>query len=218
VASPPHRIRRIAHRHGNERLPLASAIAAGVDWIEVDLWYSFGRLVARHERGLWRLPIVYDSWTLKTNFRPLYLDEIISSSAGGPGLFLDFKGTHRPLPSAVVEALRRTGEVERSAVCGQFWRPLDEIGRLEPRIRLFYSLGREEHVQRFLARLAQGLQPAGVSIAKWLLNAELGERLAGYGLEIFAWTVNEPAHALQLIEFGATGIISDDLDLLAGLP
>jgi glycerophosphoryl diester phosphodiesterase len=212
------KVRRIAHRAGNGSVPLQAAVRAGVDWIETDLWYQYGRLVARHERAVWRLPFVYDSWRLRPHFRPLYLPEIIDATTPGPGLFLDFKGRQRPLAGAVVDVLRAHDVVGRAAVCGQFWPPLDEIGRLEPRIRLYYSLGRPEHVVLFQARLEQGLKPAGVSIARWLLTNELGEKFAARGLEVYAWTVNEPALALELVARGATGIISDNLDLLAALP
>src|SRR5437016_5858948 len=65
-----HRISRIAHRAGNDREALRLATEAGVDWIEIDLWSSFGRLVARHERGVWRLPFVYEGWHVRPLRRP----------------------------------------------------------------------------------------------------------------------------------------------------
>jgi len=213
-----HTIRRIAHRAGNGRPSLRAAIAAHVDWIEIDLWYQYGRLVARHERGVWRLPLVYDRWKLHPHFRPLYLEEIIRLTAAGPGLLLDFKGTHPPLASTVARAIQAGGAAGRTAVCGQFWRPLDEIGDLEPRVQRFYSLGRPEHVGEFLRRLDCGLTAAGVSIGHWLLTEPIATRIRERGLEVFVWTVNDPQLASALVDRGATGIISDKLDLLAELP
>src|SRR5579885_1519857 len=148
------RIMRIAHRAGNDRTALQRAIEAGVDWIEIDLWYAWGRLVARHERGVWRLPVVYDKWHVRLlRERLLGLDDLIEITAGGPRLFIDLKGTSPRLPEAVVRTLRRQGACDRAAVCGQYWPPLDAVGAAEPRIRVFHSLGRPEHVRLHLARM-----------------------------------------------------------------
>src|SRR5690242_20646233 len=106
TAATGRRVQRIAHRAGNGRAILKAAVEAQADWVEVDVWYQYGRIVARHERGLWRLPIVYDSWRIRTHFKPLYLKEILDLTAGGPRVLLDFKGTHPPLASTVVDLLR----------------------------------------------------------------------------------------------------------------
>src|SRR5713226_9441595 len=130
AVAPAHRVNRVAHRAGNNRRSIRAALDAGADWIEVDLWYSWGRLVARHERGIGRLPIVYDSWRIRVLRETMVeLDELLRLTADGPRLFIDVKGTDSRLPSAIVDALRRHDAVERAAVCGQFWPPLDAIGR-----------------------------------------------------------------------------------------
>ena len=106
----------------------------------------------------------------------------------------------------------------RAAVCGQFWRPLEEIARLEPRVRVFYSLGRREQLAAFRSRLTAGLRVAGVSIAQWLLDEHTAHELHERELLLFTWTVNEPGLAQRLVANGADGIISDRLQLLATLP
>jgi hypothetical protein len=179
------RITRIAHRAGNDRAALRQAIDARVDWIEVDLWYAWGRLVARHERGVWRLPVVYDKWHVRLlRERLLSLDDLIEMTAGGPQLFIDLKGTSPRLPAAIVRTLQRHRACDRAAVCGQYWPPLDAIGSAEPRIRVFHSLGRPEHVRLHLARMSGQTRSHGVSVAHWLLTPEVvadGES-AGAGL------------------------------------
>jgi glycerophosphoryl diester phosphodiesterase len=215
---PTFHTTRIAHRAGNDRTALRLAVEAQVDWIEIDLWYAGGRLIARHERGLWRLPIVYDKWHMRVvRERPLDLAEIVRLSDGGPRLFIDLKGTARRLPQAIVETLRRLGAVERAAVCGQFWPPLDAIKQSEPRIQVFHSLGRPEHVNNYALRLEAEHGLSGISIGHWLLTPEL---VAGYharAVQVFAWTVNDPAIALRLVGWGVDGIISDNLGLLNAL-
>jgi len=214
-----HEIARIAHRAGNAEESLRLAITAGVDWIETDLWYAYGRLHARHERGVWRLPLLVDKWNVRVVRSPqIRLGEILPITAGGPRLFLDLKGTDRRLPAAVIETLRRHDALDRAAVCGQYWPLLDEVRRLEPRVQVFHSLGRVEHVAGYAHRLEQGTSREGVSVANWLLTPELIGRCKQNGIKLFAWTVNECERAVQLLEWGVDGIISDRLDLLANLP
>lgn len=209
---------RIAHRAGNDRASLLAALEARVDWIEIDLWYAGGRLIARHERGLWRLPIVYDKWHLRVlRERALDLAEIIRLTDGGPRLFIDLKGVARRLPSAIVQTLRRFGAVDRAAVCGQFWPPLDAIKQAEPRIQVFHSLGRPEHVGSYALRLEAEHGLSGVSVAHWLLTPQLVRAYRERDVQVFAWTVNDPATALRLIDWGVDGIVSDDLALLNAL-
>lgn len=217
--SRPRQITRIAHRAGNDRLALRQAIEAGVDWIEIDLWYAWGQLVARHERGVWRLPVVYDKWHLRLlRERLLDLDELIEMTAGGPQLFIDLKGASPRLPGAIVRTLQRHGACDRAAVCGQYWPPLDAIGAAEPRIRVFHSLGRPEHVRQHLDRLSRQTRSHGVSVAHWLLTPEIVRELGQEGRDVFAWTVNESTRASTIVGWGVDGVISDRLDLLAGLP
>lgn len=219
AVSTSHRVSRIAHRAGNTRSAMRAALAAGADWMEVDLWYSLGRLVARHERGFGRLPIVYDRWRVRVLRETIVeLEELCRLTRDGPGLFIDLKGTDRRLPDAIIETLRRNDAVDRAAVCGQFWPPLDDIGRAEPRLKIYHSLARPEHVLRYAPRLAAEGRLDGVSVGHWLVTPELVQRYAERGLQVFAWTVNEPELASRLVDAGVHGIISDRLELLAGLP
>lgn len=212
-------VARIAHRGGNDRQALRLAVDAGVDWLEIDLWYSYGRLIARHEWGFGRLPIVYDNWRLHIlPHWPIDLEEIIRLTEGGPRLFIDLKGRHRRLPKAIVSMLRKYGATDRAAVCGQHWPPLDAIAAAEPRIQVFHSFGRPEQLDTYTARLDREPRAAGVSVARWLLTPELIERFHRRDLRVFAWTVNEHELARRLAHWGVDGIISDQLDLLRALP
>ena len=214
-----HGISRIAHRAGNDREALRLAVESRVDWIEIDVWYSFGRLVARHERGLWRLPLTYERWRVRLiRRRPLELSEIIRLTEGGPRLFIDFKGADPRLPRAIVDTLKRYGAEERAAVCGQLWPPLDAVRHAEPRIQIFHSLSTVEHTLAYRPRLAAEERLDGVSLAYWLVTPALVREYAARGLKVFAWTVNDAALASRLVDSGVHGIISDRLELLAGLP
>ncbi|MGI8549678.1 MAG: glycerophosphodiester phosphodiesterase [Dehalococcoidia bacterium] len=209
---------RIAHRAGNDRLALQQAVAASVDWIEVDVWWHHGRLLARHERTLWRLPIVYDKWRLQLALKtPLYLPELISACADGPRLLIDLKGESPRLPRAIVESLQYRAATDRAAICGQDWSLLDEAHRLQPDLRAFYSFGSARQVADLSRRTARQPPIRAASVAHALLTPKLIREFQDRAITVFAWTVNEPSRAGRLLELGVAGIISDRLDLLAGL-
>ena len=215
-----HKIIRCAHRAGNERHALQTALAAGVDWIEVDVWYAHGRLHARHERAVWRLPLLYDKWTLRVRPRLLSLTDLLRLVGGRAHVFVDVKGLHPRLPGAIVRAVRETGALGHVSVCGQYWPVLDAIGREEAGIGVYHSLGRPEHFAIYRERtpIPPGGHVEGVSAARWLLTEEDVRAFQARGLRVIAWTVNATAEAEKLAGWGVDGITSDRLELLATLP
>jgi glycerophosphoryl diester phosphodiesterase len=219
-ATTSHRVLRCAHRAGNERHALRLALDAGVDWIEVDVWYAHGRLHARHERAVWRLPLLYDKWTLRVRPRLLSLGELLRLVGDRAHVFVDVKGLHPRLPGAIVRAVRESNALGRVSVCGQYWPVLDAIGREEAGIGVFHSLGRPEHfaVYRERTPVPPGGHVEGVSAARWLLTEEDVRTFQTRGLRVVAWTVNSEAEAAKLAGWGVDGITSDRLDLLAALP
>ena len=209
----------VAHRGGNSRRLLRAAIAAGVDWIEVDLWWHFGRIVARHDPAVWRLPLTYGRWRVAVApLRLITLDELLDAIAGTPiRLLLDLKGRAADLPGALATALQRRDALPRVALCSQEWGPLDAARRLEPALHVFFSLGREEHVPAYLDRLAAGAAPPFTSISHRLLTPDRVAELHRHGVTMIAWTVNQPARARELVSWGVDGITSDSLGLLRSL-
>jgi glycerophosphoryl diester phosphodiesterase len=208
----------VAHRAGNHRASLAAALSACVDWVEADLWYSHGRVLARHEKSIWRSPVLYDKWTLRLAERPLLsLPELCEATAGGPELFLDFKGSNGGLPQAVIAQLRAADALDRAAVCGQNWRLLDAVRELEPGLPVFYSLQTARQVFELRNRPAEAPPVVAASVWEGLLTDVFIRELRERDIQIFAWTVNGAERAIQLIQAGVAGIISDRLDLLASL-
>lgn len=218
-ADAARRPMRVAHRGGNNRRALRAAIDAGVDWLETDVWWHFGRVVARHDQALWRLPVTHHRWRVGVApFPALELDELVDRLAGTRiRLLLDLKGSDSRLPGAILDILRRRGAIGRAALCGQEWGPLDVARAREPGLIVFFSMGREDHVPAYLARLSAGSAPALTSISHRLLTAERVARLKERGVSMIAWTVNDPGRAQQLVSWGVDGITSDSLRLLAGL-
>jgi glycerophosphoryl diester phosphodiesterase len=209
----------VAHRGGNARPALRAALAAPVDWLEVDVWWHFGRVVARHDAAVWRLPVTYSRRRVGlAPLRPITLDELLEVVEGTPlRLLLDLKGIDPRLPRALVAVLRRRGALSRAALCGQEWGPLDAARALEPAMQVFFSLGREEHLPAYLRRLEVGSAPPLISIRHTMLSPECVADLHRRGVTIFSWTVNDPTRARELVAWDVDGIISDSLPLLAGL-
>ena len=215
-----HTLIRCAHRAGNSRQSLLQALEAGVDWIEVDVWYAHGRLHARHERAVWRLPLLYDKWSLHVRPRLLSLADLLRLVGERAHIFVDVKGTHPRLPRAIAAAVRAGGAPGRVSVCGQYWPVLDAIGREEPGIAVYHSLGRPEHFAAYRRATPQprGVRVAGVSAARWLLTQDDVRLFHERDLRIVAWTVNDEAEAQKLAGWGVDGVTSDRLDLLSRLP
>jgi glycerophosphoryl diester phosphodiesterase len=209
----------VAHRGGNSRAAVRRACRAGVDWMEVDVWWHYGRIVARHDRALWRLPITYDRARIGLAPIPhLTLDELLDRVAGTPvRLLLDLKGDAPELPAALVGTLHRRDAVTRAALCGQEWAPLDAARALDPDLSVFFSLGREEHLPAYLRRLDAGAAPRLISICHTLVTPDRLSALHARGVTVLAWTVNDLATARRLVSWGVDGITSDSLSLLASL-
>jgi glycerophosphoryl diester phosphodiesterase len=200
-------------------MALRAALAAQVDWLEVDVWWHHGRIVARHDAALWRLPVTYGRKRIGLMpLRPITLDELLDAVDGTDiRLLLDLKGIAAALPGALAEGLRRRDALGRAALCGQEWGPLDAAREVEPGVAVFFSLGREEHYPAYLRRLEDGSAPPRISIRHTLLTPERVNELHQRGVTMFSWTVNDSARAQTLVDWGVDGIISDSLSVLAGL-
>jgi len=83
----------IAHGGGNSVDRVRDYVAAGADYLEVDLWIHRGRFEARHERRVRMLPLLFEKWYLRRVPSAHYgLAELLEAAAGSSaGLFLDLK-------------------------------------------------------------------------------------------------------------------------------
>ena len=74
----------IGHGGGNSARHVDEFLAAGADFLEVDLWLHAGRLEARHERRIKFTPILFEKWYLRRAPRPHFgLDELLAASGRG---------------------------------------------------------------------------------------------------------------------------------------
>lgn len=207
---------RVAHRGGNSRVRLQHALNAGVDWIEADIWLHYGRLVARHDRSLWRLPITYSRRSVSLILAPeIVLDTLLQATQRTTSrVLIDLKGRPAGLPDALVSAIRRDDAFERTALCGKEWAALDRARALDARASVVFSLATPDHLHQYLARRRDGSAPPGASCHHRLLTPATVDALKSAGSTILAWTVDSEARARQLLSWGVDGITSNRLDLL----
>jgi glycerophosphoryl diester phosphodiesterase len=175
-------------------------------------------LIARHENRVWKLPIVYDKWKVGVlSRRPLYLPELCERARGGPRLLLDLKGKSARLVPDLIKTLREQRAIQNAALCGQDWSLLDQAKALEPNLSIYYSFGSHQHIDAMRRRPSTAPRVAAASVWERLLTDQLLAELHERKIAVLAWTVNVPERARELLAAGVAGIISDRLDLLAGI-
>ena len=138
-----------------------------------------------------------------------------------------------PFARLLIQAIREAGMAERSSIQSFDWRTLQVVQREAPEINTVYLTAQ----QRWLDNVADSeASPsswtAGFSLRQHgsvprLVHAAGGRTWAAHfadldaakvkaaqalGLQVLAWTVNEPAQIDTLLDWGVDGIISDRPD------
>jgi glycerophosphoryl diester phosphodiesterase len=211
---------RVGHRGAaalapeNSLAAIEAAAACGVDAVELDVLHG---LVVAHD------PAVGAGAPL--------LDEALALVAA-LGLAVQVDVKVRGLETGVVEALRRHALVERSFVSSFSLPILLAFAAAEPRLPRAFTYPEDRlgltgsrvlgpATRPALAalrallprRLPRWLRAAGASAAtlNWaVVTPGAIEVCHRRGVAVYAWTVNEPALAITLVESGIDGIISDD--------
>jgi glycerophosphoryl diester phosphodiesterase len=234
-------VRRVGHKGadllvpGNTPASFDAAVAAGVDMIEFDVLPEDWRDPARAPL---RLAHDYGHDLQRAATLEEGLAHLAAPAFDHVELDLDLK-----LPgyeARVVEALREHGLVTRTLVSTTFMRSLVELRRLEPRLRLGWSvprarrdytasrlwllpaLGALAYLRTRLPALAAAHLRAGrcdALMAHWrLVTPRLVRAVAAAGGELYVWTVDDPARMRTLEALGVSGIISNDPRLFAPVP
>jgi glycerophosphoryl diester phosphodiesterase len=212
---------------GNTPASFDAALACGVDMIEFDVLPEdraapgTSRLLLAHDYGHG----LRDAPTLEEG-----LEHLASSSFVGVELDVDLK-----MPGyeeRVLEALRRHGLVDRTLVSTQYMRSLVELRRLEPGLRLGWSVPRVRRdytasrllrvpaygllvrMRRRLPSVAAGHMRAGrcdALMTHWkLVTPALVAAVRGAGGDLFVWTVDDARRIRALEAMGVTGVITND--------
>jgi glycerophosphoryl diester phosphodiesterase len=231
-------VRRVGHKGadllvpGNTPASFDAAVAAGVDMIEFDVLPEDLRDPAGSP-----LRLAHD-YTVDLSAAPT-LEAGLAHLASAPftdvGLDVDLK-----IPGyegRVVDALRRHGLLERALVSSTSMRSLVVVRRLEPRLRLGWSVPRARRdyttsrlwllpalgalavLRAWLPRAAVAHLRAGrcdAVMAHWrLVTPRLVRAVHRAGGELYVWTVDDGARMRALEALGVSGIISNDPRLFA---
>jgi glycerophosphoryl diester phosphodiesterase len=242
----PRAVRRVGHKGADAIIPgnttesFEAAVATGVEMIELDvLWLRDGnpRLPASERTPL----VVGHDWRDAADRVPLTLDEALDAFGRPPldSVEIDCDLKLRGREDELVGALRERGLLERAMVSTMELSSLVLIRELEPSLRLGWTYPRVTRawdrkrwarpgvitamlvMRRRLPALARRRFPElGVS-AMWIYHPLVSARLISAcreeGVELIAWTVDDPERMQKLIGLGVDGICTNDPRLFAEL-
>jgi glycerophosphoryl diester phosphodiesterase len=218
----------VGHRGWPARFPdntLAGFIAATTvaDALETDIRRSGdGKLILAHDPRLGGIPTDSNPWSvlaevdLGEGHHPVLLDECLASLPGFPVMLEvknmphepGFEPDHRVGLEAASRA--RAGDM----VTSFHWPTVDAVHRQFPDV----PTGVVVDAGASLRDAIRHCLDVGHRLvaAEWdLLHQDEAADLADSGLDVYVWTVNDPNLANDLVDRGATGIITDDPGLIA---
>jgi glycerophosphoryl diester phosphodiesterase len=235
---PELKLRRVGHKGadriapGNTLASFDAALAAGVDMIEFDV------LPDRREPGRLILAHDYEDAESRTPYTLAEgLAHLSSEQFTGIELDVDLKlpGYEQP----VIDALHAHGVAERALVCSQFRESLEALRRIDPSIRVGWSvpkLRRDPFRHPAIAVPAYALligMRAGLPLraaraiserrcdalmAHWrLVTPRLVRAVHSAGGELYVWTVDELPQIRKLEALGVNGVITNDPRLFTAL-
>jgi hypothetical protein len=237
MPSHPPNVVRVAHAYGNTDKLLDTALASDVDMIEADMWLRGGRLHLHHEHHLGWLPLLIDmkmpthtpgrfavpigKYVVRPRIGTLSLDRLFKRVDGAKRLLLDVKGQYKPryletYVESLVRTIREYKAESWAVVCGQTYSVLHRLREVAPDIEVRYSIEHPYQWERFEKLRTEGVRK--ICIWHRFLDEERAAVLRTEGVDVYCWTVDDPAVAGDLVNRGVDGIISNDLDLLSALP
>jgi glycerophosphoryl diester phosphodiesterase len=223
---------KVGHR-GAAALAPANTIAAveaalehDVDFVELDVFASGGRLVLGHSLR-------------ELGPKPVPLEEMLAflvERAPTTGLLADLKlaGHDRQL----VEALRAHGLVERTLACTNHAPTLANLRAIEPALarsrtyprgHVYFGRRRtripiggptlwalKKALPYRVEHLTSEMDARAMTLGRRVVSREAVERCHDLGVAVFVWTVNRVEVVRRLDRLGVDGVITDDPRVLAG--
>lgn len=232
-------LRRVGHKGadliapGNTPASFDAALAAGVDMIEFDVLPRDGGDVGSP------LVLAHDYRALGKR-EPLTLEEglehLCAEGFTGVELDVDLKGPG--YESRVLAALRARDLLGRVLISTQYVESLRVIRRLEPEVKLGWSVPRLDN-DPFRSPLTWPLAYAGLQVYRAtlpgraaralrsglcdalmaqyrLITPRLARAVRAAGGELYAWTVDDGVRIRALEAMGVTGVITNDPRLFGG--
>lgn len=178
------------------------------------MWFHRGDVVARHARAFG--PLLYDDHYLAPDIGTPTLEKLAAVAGRGVKLFLDLKSGGFEFCLRIVEVLRGYGLVGSTAVSSQDWQALELLESMEPSLPLYFSVQTGEQWQDY-GRLCETRFVAGISAHHSWLTPDSIAALKGKGIQVHAWTVDDPGRAADLVDWGVDGLISNSLPILSAI-
>lgn len=215
----------IAHRGASLEAPEHTraaydlALRQDADALEVDLRLTADdRLVALHDATLWRTArdpraiarlTLEDLRRLPPEQRPLRLGALVRRYAPRTRLLLELKEPAPPMERRLVGCLDRNGAREAVEVQSFDETGLRRLRRLAPDVPIApLWLKPPRRPAAALATWSQ-LGAHAIGVHRRFVTADLVAAAAARGLEVRAWTVNDPAEARALAALGVAALITD---------
>jgi glycerophosphoryl diester phosphodiesterase len=235
--SADRQLRLVGHKGADLIMPgntiesFRAAVEAGVDTIEMDvLWLPDAHLPLEQRHPL----VIAHDWEDAERRTPLTLTEALDAFLEPPldrvEIDLDIKLPGRE--EEIVEALQERGLVERAMISTMEMHSLRRILELQPALRRGWTypkvtkdwtskrwargpvLAAMVAMRHRLPGLAAEKLPQFEVEAMWVYHPLVTPRLARIcdlaGVELIAWTVDDPARMRKLAAAGVHGICSND--------
>jgi glycerophosphoryl diester phosphodiesterase len=239
-----------AIRPGNTIESFAAAVEAGVDMVELDVLRPRSDFAAdddwrRAEAGPVAEPggplLTAHDWGDARRREPLELGDTLDAFAVSPldGVRLDLDLKLAGREDEVVAALRERDLVGRAAISTMEVPSLRELRRLEPALRLGWTIPRIRRdwnsipwakplvlaglvslrlrLPGVVRRVAPQLGVASLWAYHPVITRRLVDACRDAGLELIAWTVDDLERMRRLAELGVDGICTNDPRLFAEL-
>lgn len=219
-------LKAIAHRGGrahgveNTLATIENALKMGVDGIEIDVWQLAGQLLVTHDRQLGRvisgegrlLDVPAEQIPQLRNYddSPVPSLEAVLDCVGDRALLnIEIKGPNSaPLVAQQVRDYCRLNKVsiENYVVSSFDHRQLYWLKENAPEIRRGVLVG---HIPLDYAACCDALKAWSFHPSIDFISAELVQDARERGLEVWVYTVNDPADFRDLQAMGVTGVFAD---------
>jgi glycerophosphoryl diester phosphodiesterase len=208
-----HRGASAAHPPGNTLEAFRAAAALGADWVELDVRPTVDHAVAVHHDA--ELPDGRSIAGLAATELPEWVPLLDASleACAGMGVNVEIKAdcpreTHEAVVEAVVGLLRGLGDPDRFLVTSFSWDLVDRVRSLAP----------ELPTGLLAVDLGSGPDPVAAAVAgghravnPWdpFVDEALVAQAHAAGIEVNAWTVDDPDRIAALVALGVDSVITN---------
>jgi len=198
----------IAHRAGNRPDAVVPALARA-DIVELDAHVFRGRVEVRHTKVLRPTSRLWEKWYFLPAGTPVHtIDEILAVMPPDVPIHVDLKCFTGRAGRRIRKAIPEQRELIVS--CRSWW--VLRAFRDRPRTLMMRSCG--SNLQLRLVGLLPGLgDRVGVVAHQRLLDRQIVASLLERTPQVFTWAVETVVRGRELVSWGVTGLIVDDLEL-----